>query len=156
MIGDDSVTGNGQLVGQAKGAVQWFPILQLPTTAQRPQPNPCIQVQSCSAKLRAVRPSLMNSRSALYCFNLALWLQVSASAHGQRVGQAQGAIGQPFALQVPNANLWSPDNPFLYDLEVQLLGGQQAVVSKLSLLTTPVSNLACLEVCHWLKSRKCG
>ena len=61
-----------------------------------------------------------------------LCIQVVASAQGQRVGQAQGAVGEAFELQVPSANLWSPDSPFLYDLEVQLLGNQQGMVSMLA------------------------
>lgn len=46
-------------------------------------------------------------------------------------GQAAGRVGQEFVLQIPNAHLWSPDDPFLYDLEVTLTGsgGDQQVGS---------------------------
>lgn len=57
-------------------------------------------------------------------------MQVTASAQGQQVGRAQGTVGQGFALQVPSPQLWSPGTPFLYDLEVQLLGNQQGMVSR--------------------------
>lgn len=33
---------------------------------------------------------------------------------------AQGVLGQPFDLSVPTPRLWSPSDPFLYDLEVSL------------------------------------
>lgn len=58
-------------------------------------------------------------------------VQASASASGQTLGQAAGRVGQEFALQIPNAHLWSPDDPFLYDLEVTLTssGGDQQVGS---------------------------
>ena len=48
-------------------------------------------------------------------------LQVTASASGQPVGQASGHVGQETVLQIPNARLWSPDDPFLYDLQVSLV-----------------------------------
>ncbi len=53
---------------------------------------------------------------------------MTASASGQLQGQASGTVGQDFVLQIPNARLWSPDDPFLYDLEVVLIsnaGDQQ-------------------------------
>ena len=50
-----------------------------------------------------------------------MFSQVTASASGQLQGQASGAVGQPFDLQIPNPQLWSPDQPFLYGLEVVLL-----------------------------------
>jgi beta-galactosidase/beta-glucuronidase len=37
------------------------------------------------------------------------------------VGEARGKVGKEFQLSVPNARLWSPDTPFLYDLRVMLL-----------------------------------
>ncbi|MEO6087811.1 MAG: sugar-binding domain-containing protein, partial [Umezawaea sp.] len=41
---------------------------------------------------------------------------------GQVVGTATGAVGAHLRVPVPNARLWSPDDPFLYDLRVTLLG----------------------------------
>lgn len=38
-----------------------------------------------------------------------------------------GAPGQPHTLKIPNARLWSPDDPFLYDLEVTLRDGNRVV-----------------------------
>ncbi|MER6670597.1 AbfB domain-containing protein [Amycolatopsis japonica] len=42
---------------------------------------------------------------------------------GQVVGTATGAVGSHLRVPVPNARLWSPDDPFLYDLRVRLPGG---------------------------------
>ncbi|MEV8373463.1 AbfB domain-containing protein [Kribbella sp. NPDC056861] len=42
---------------------------------------------------------------------------------GQVVGQATGTVGTQFRIAVPNARLWSPDDPFLYDLKVTLGSG---------------------------------
>lgn len=36
------------------------------------------------------------------------------------VGNAKGAAGQSLNIAVPNAKLWSPDSPFLYNMEVKL------------------------------------
>jgi glycosyl hydrolase family 2 len=44
-----------------------------------------------------------------------------------QVATAEGAPGRPLEVQVPDAHLWSPDDPFLYDLEVTLLDGDQEV-----------------------------
>jgi Alpha-L-arabinofuranosidase B (ABFB) domain/Glycosyl hydrolases family 2, sugar binding domain/Glycosyl hydrolases family 2 len=41
---------------------------------------------------------------------------------GQVVGQATGAVGTSLRVPVPDARLWTPDDPFLYDLRVTLLG----------------------------------
>ncbi|KAL3141486.1 hypothetical protein ABBQ32_005048 [Trebouxia sp. C0010 RCD-2024] len=54
--------------------------------------------------------------------------QVVASASGQCVGQASGKVGQDIVLQIHNLKLWSPDRPFLYDLEVSV-GNQDRVQS---------------------------
>ncbi|GAA3194027.1 AbfB domain-containing protein [Actinocorallia longicatena] len=41
---------------------------------------------------------------------------------GQVVGTATGAQGAHLRVPVPNAHLWTPDDPFLYDLRVTLTG----------------------------------
>lgn len=41
------------------------------------------------------------------------------------VATAQGVQGQEIRLQVKDAELWSPENPYLYDMKVTLLGKQK-------------------------------
>ncbi|HPA19151.1 MAG TPA: glycoside hydrolase family 2 TIM barrel-domain containing protein [Verrucomicrobiae bacterium] len=55
--------------------------------------------------------------------------RVVAFDGGQEVGRAEGAVGEAIAIKVPDAKLWSPDSPHLYDLEVALLQGDQVVDS---------------------------
>jgi beta-galactosidase/beta-glucuronidase len=38
----------------------------------------------------------------------------------REVGRIAGDVGAPLVLSVPNAKLWSPEQPFLYDLKVTL------------------------------------
>lgn len=40
-----------------------------------------------------------------------------------KVGSVTGTAGVALALPVPNAKLWSPDHPFLYDLLVRVVSG---------------------------------
>ncbi|MER7281955.1 LamG-like jellyroll fold domain-containing protein [Dactylosporangium sp. NPDC000244] len=56
-------------------------------------------------------------------------LKVKAVAKngGKVVGTVTGAAGTELRLPVPNPKLWSPDNPFLYDLQVTLLDGNKTV-----------------------------
>ena len=42
-------------------------------------------------------------------------------------GTQTGPANRPLVLQVPNPNLWTPDNPFLYDLKVELIRGGSVV-----------------------------
>ncbi|WP_091437488.1 glycoside hydrolase family 2 protein [Geodermatophilus poikilotrophus] len=44
-----------------------------------------------------------------------------------QVATAEGVPGRPLDVHVPDAHLWSPDDPFLYELEVTLLDGDQEV-----------------------------
>lgn len=52
-------------------------------------------------------------------------VEVTAFAAGQRVASATGSVDTELSLPVPNARLWSPDDPFLYDLQVTLRRGPQ-------------------------------
>jgi hypothetical protein len=47
-------------------------------------------------------------------------VDLTASDDTGVVGQASGAPGTPISVPVPNAKLWSPDHPFLYDLSVDV------------------------------------
>ncbi|GAA3955755.1 AbfB domain-containing protein [Actinoplanes auranticolor] len=42
---------------------------------------------------------------------------------GTVVGTATGTVGASLRIPVPNARLWTPDDPFLYDLRVTLASG---------------------------------
>ncbi|WP_139992564.1 sugar-binding domain-containing protein [Paenibacillus paridis] len=46
---------------------------------------------------------------------------------GKIVGTASGEVGSELSVPVPNARLWSPDDPFLYDLKVYLKEGATIV-----------------------------
>ena len=54
-------------------------------------------------------------------------VRLEAFDGGTRVGDATGRPGKPIVLHVPEAKLWSPDRPFLYDLTVQLERNGQAI-----------------------------
>jgi hypothetical protein len=48
------------------------------------------------------------------------------------VATASAAPGEPLALRVPHARRWSPDDPFLYDLEVELRDAAGAPVDRVT------------------------
>jgi hypothetical protein len=54
-------------------------------------------------------------------------LRVSSDQDNVTTAEARGA--DAIQLAIPNAKLWSPDNPHLYDLSVQLLEGDDVVDS---------------------------
>jgi hypothetical protein len=49
-------------------------------------------------------------------------VQAVVSIGGQTVATATGTVGASIHIAIPNARLWSPDDPFLYDLRVSLTG----------------------------------
>ena len=53
----------------------------------------------------------------------------TAKDTGVAVGSVTGAPNTELYITVPSPKLWSPDNPFLYDLEVSLDSGSTAVDS---------------------------
>ncbi len=50
-------------------------------------------------------------------------VEAVATANGVEVGRAVGAPGRELRIPVPTPHLWSPDDPFLYDLRVTLRRG---------------------------------
>jgi hypothetical protein len=47
----------------------------------------------------------------------------TAGAAGPEVARAAAPPGRPIVLRIPQPHLWSPDDPFLYDLELRLVRG---------------------------------
>ncbi|MFB9903201.1 LamG-like jellyroll fold domain-containing protein [Allokutzneria oryzae] len=45
-------------------------------------------------------------------------------AKGHKVGTVTGAANTPLTLRIPRPHLWSPDDPYLYDLDVTLTQGR--------------------------------
>ena len=56
-------------------------------------------------------------------------VQVTVSASGAVVTTSAGEIGSSLELDLPDARLWSPEDPFLYDLQVQLVRNGAAIDS---------------------------
>ena len=50
-------------------------------------------------------------------------VRITARAGRETVAEAEGPVGQAFTLPLPMPHLWSPDDPFLYDLSVRLASG---------------------------------
>ncbi len=54
-------------------------------------------------------------------------IQIQLKAAGNILAQANGTAGQMLTITYPDASLWSPDNPKLYDLKVTLIHKNQVV-----------------------------
>ncbi|MET9932553.1 MULTISPECIES: AbfB domain-containing protein [unclassified Streptomyces] len=55
--------------------------------------------------------------------------RVTVSSGGTVVGSTTGPVGSQLTVSVPNPRLWSPEDPFLYDVRADLLSGSTAVDS---------------------------
>jgi hypothetical protein len=56
-------------------------------------------------------------------------VKVTALKDGTKVASGAGTVGEPVTLTVDNPRLWSPEDPFLYDLEVELVNDDKVVDS---------------------------
>ncbi|SFJ25871.1 Glycosyl hydrolases family 2, TIM barrel domain [Amycolatopsis sacchari] len=52
-------------------------------------------------------------------------VEATAYDHGRVVGHVSGDANKPLKLTLRNPHLWSPDDPFLYDLKVRVTGGDE-------------------------------
>lgn len=59
-------------------------------------------------------------------------IRARASADDRVVGESTGNHKQHILIPLENPELWSPDNPFLYDLEIALLDDQSNVLDEVS------------------------
>lgn len=67
-------------------------------------------------------PDVKNSRLTVEPQGVKDGLPVSATAYAghRKVATVTGRTGQPLTLKISNPRLWSPDDPFLYDLKVSV------------------------------------
>jgi beta-galactosidase/beta-glucuronidase len=49
--------------------------------------------------------------------------EVTVTLAGAPIGTASGEAGVPLSIGIPDPQLWSPDNPVLYDLKIRLITG---------------------------------
>ena len=56
-------------------------------------------------------------------------IRLTATARGKKTVRAEGPLDSEIILPIKNAELWTPDHPFLYDLQVDLLLGKRKVDS---------------------------
>ncbi|MCE7054245.1 beta-galactosidase [Algoriphagus sp. AGSA1] len=54
-------------------------------------------------------------------------IRVAAFANGELVAQQTGKPGSGVELMIQNPKQWSPNSPFLYDLEISLLSGNRVI-----------------------------
>jgi Glycosyl hydrolases family 2, sugar binding domain/Glycosyl hydrolases family 2 len=53
-----------------------------------------------------------------------------SSPDGRRVSRVTGKPGEPLRVTVPNPRLWTPEDPYLYNLTVRLVGASGKVVDE--------------------------
>jgi hypothetical protein len=81
-------------------------------------------VSACSIESLKLTPDLDNKslqvEAVLHGAAQGVQLEVEMFASGKKLTSAAEQAGKPLRLGVPNPRLWSPDDPFLYDLQVRL------------------------------------
>ncbi|MCS7089303.1 MAG: glycoside hydrolase family 2 TIM barrel-domain containing protein [Verrucomicrobiota bacterium] len=87
-----------------------------------PVPDPCINRLVLRSELNGLRLRVEPSR-----MGEELSIRAVATAAGAEVGRVTGPVAQDLWLRIAEPRLWSPDDPFLYDLHVELLQNGQEV-----------------------------
>jgi beta-galactosidase/beta-glucuronidase len=57
-------------------------------------------------------------------------VQAIAYSHGHEVGRATGDPGKEFSIRIDKPHLWSPEDPYLYNLKIELLKGHTPRAAK--------------------------
>jgi hypothetical protein len=86
----------------------------------------------CIDRLKAtpdVDAQVLRLTVAVNSFSDTLRVRAAALVNGQEVGSVTGLANAGLVLHLPNPHLWSPDDPFLYDLKVTLLDGDKPLDS---------------------------
>lgn len=60
-----------------------------------------------------------------------LTIDAVVSSNGTKVSSASGSATKPLSVKVANPHLWSPDDPFLYDLSIKLKNANGKVVDQI-------------------------
>lgn len=84
----------------------------------------CLQVPKAYIQRLELVPDIDNSQVEITVHGspAAGGLHVTAvvKADGAKVATAEGKVGEAFTVPISKPKLWSPDSPFLYDLDVTL------------------------------------
>ncbi len=91
-----------------------------------PVPEPCIDSLKCVPDVDA---KALRLRAAVNGFSDTVRVKAVASIGGKEIGTVTGLANADLVLGVPNPHLWSPDDPFLYDLKVTLQDGDKVLDS---------------------------
>jgi hypothetical protein len=89
-----------------------------------PVPEVCIDSLKCTPDVDTNSLHLWVSANSLATN---LQVEAIASANGKVVGTIVGPANVSLVLNLPNPHLWSPDDPFLYDLKVTLKDKDEAL-----------------------------
>ncbi len=84
------------------------------------EPVPKVSIDSIVTTPDITAGTLAVTAKSMSATSKAVVTAVARNAAGTVVARGQGAANAPFALHVPNEHLWSPDDPYLYKLEVAI------------------------------------
>lgn len=91
-----------------------------------PVPQPCIDSLKT---VPDVDSQSLHLWAAVNSFSDNLRVQATAFSGGREVASVTGLPNSELLLNLPDSHLWSPDDPFLYDLKVTLKDGEKVVDS---------------------------
>ncbi|MDB6063796.1 MAG: Beta-galactosidase/beta-glucuronidase [Pedosphaera sp.] len=89
-----------------------------------PLPKVCIDDLSL---LPDVDGQQLRLKVAVGSLSESLRIEVQALVSNKEVAQATGPANKEFSMQITTPHLWSPDDPFLYDLRITLKDGDNMV-----------------------------